>query len=48
MSELRLGNLESLDMDNLARMAQGHPKLIQAVERIGELARAEMLDYEAL
>ncbi len=48
--ELRLQNLDSLDLDELKRLAEkaGRPKLKRAVERVTELARAEREEYETL
>lgn len=50
LQELRLQNLERLDLDALRRMAEraGKPKLVRAASRVAELARAEAKEYEPL
>ncbi len=50
LRELRLQNLESLDLDALARLAEtsAKPKLHRAARRLAELAEAEMAEYEAV
>ena len=50
LRELRLQNLELLDLDELARQADrtSSPKLRRAASAVAELARAEVSDYEAL
>jgi len=50
LGELRLGNLECLDLDELARLAglARSPKLQRAAECIAEMARRETLEYETL
>ncbi|MFH1037313.1 MAG: hypothetical protein V1789_01400 [PVC group bacterium] len=48
LCELRLQNLDQLDMQELLRIAQGsrRPKLIRAAERIGSLAAEEKDKYK--
>jgi hypothetical protein len=50
LRELRLQNLDLLDLDELARQAEcaSSPKLRRAASAVAELARAEVSDYEAL
>jgi predicted transcriptional regulator of viral defense system len=50
LRELRLQNLDLLDLDELARQADrtSSPKLRRAASAVAELARAEVSDYEAL
>ena len=50
LRELRLQNLEALDLDGLQQQADlaGSPKLRRAAERVIALACAEALSYEAL
>ncbi len=50
LRELRLQNLESLDLDALARIAEtaGKPKQRRAARRIAELAATEVEEYEAV
>ena len=50
LRELRLQNLESLDLDALARVAEtlGKPKLRRAAKIVAELAETEMAEYETL
>ncbi len=50
LSELRLQNLESVDLDALARIAEtaGKPKLRRAARRVAELAAAEVAEYQAV
>lgn len=50
LEELRLQHLESLDLDELRRLAElsGRPKLVRAANRIVRLAQTEALDYEVL
>lgn len=50
LRELRLENLESLDIDVLAKLAEasGSPKLRRAVKNVEMLAREEAGEYEAL
>jgi len=50
LRELRLQNLERLDLDELQRLAAlaGRPKLKRAANFIVELARADAQEYEAL
>lgn len=50
LRELRLQNLERLDLNALASMAErsGSPKLKRAAQRIAELTRAEAEEYETL
>jgi len=50
LRELRLQNLERLDLDELQRLAAlaGRPKLKRAANFIVELARTDALEYEAL
>jgi len=50
LRELRLQNLDQLEMKELSRIARasGRPKLIRAVERIGRLAAEEERDYQEL
>ncbi len=50
LRELRLQNLESLDPEALAGMAEaaGKPKLRRAARRIAELAAIELAEYEAV
>ncbi len=50
LRELRLQNLESLDLDTLGHFAEtaGKPKQRRAARRIAELAAAEVAEYEAL
>jgi predicted transcriptional regulator of viral defense system len=50
LSELRLQNLENLDLNELHRLAQtsGSQKLARAAATINELAAADMREYETL
>lgn len=48
LRELRLQNTEQLDLDELARLAAGKPKLVRASRRIAELARADRTAWEPL
>jgi predicted transcriptional regulator of viral defense system len=50
LQELRLQNLEHLDLDELQRMAErtGKPKLQRVAEYAAELARTEAEEYELL
>ncbi len=50
LAQLRLQNFENLDRETLALTAEatGKPKLQRAARRIGELAEAELTEYEAL
>jgi len=50
LAELRLQNLEQLDLQALARLARrsGKPKLLRANERLAELAQVEAMEYERL
>ncbi len=50
LRELRLQNLERLDLDELHRQAEifNTPKLRRAVETIAQLAQAEQQEYEAV
>lgn len=50
LRELRLQNLEHLNMNELSRLADrtGIPKLKRAVKFVAELAHAEMREYETL
>jgi predicted transcriptional regulator of viral defense system len=50
LREMRLQNLEQLDLDALARLADrsGRPKAHRAVDAIAALARSEAEEYEAL
>lgn len=50
LQELRLQNLERLDMQALQRLAEqaGSPKLRRAAHRVTELARVEAVMYEEL
>jgi len=50
LSELRLQNLESLDLDQLGRLADrfGQPRLRRAAASLAQLARAEAGEYERL
>jgi len=50
LGELRLQNLDRLDLDELARQADlaDSPKLRRAAELVAELARLEASEYEAL
>jgi predicted transcriptional regulator of viral defense system len=50
LRELRLQNIEQLDMDELRRQAErtGSPKLRRAAAIVAELAQAEAREYEAL
>lgn len=50
LQELRLQNLEHLDLDELQRMAErtGKPKLRRVATYLAELARAEAEEYELL
>jgi predicted transcriptional regulator of viral defense system len=50
LGELRLQNLERLDMDELHRQAEifATPKLHRAVETIAHLARSESQEYELI
>jgi predicted transcriptional regulator of viral defense system len=50
LAELRLQNLETLDLDELRRLAAaaGKPKLVRGAERIVEMAEAEAKEYRFL
>ena len=50
LQELRLQNLDRLDLDALRRMAErfNRPKMVRAAERIADLARAEAEEYRLL
>ncbi len=50
LAELRLQNLEILDLDELRRLAEaaGKPKLVRAAERIVEMAEVEAREYHFL
>jgi len=50
LQELRLQNLEHLDLDELQRLAEraGKPKLRRVAAYVAELARAEAEEYELL
>jgi predicted transcriptional regulator of viral defense system len=50
LRELRLQNLGRLDLDELGRQADlaRSPKLQRAAARVADLARSELLEYEAL
>ncbi len=50
LEELRLQNLENLDLDRLGHQAEltGSPKLQRAAARVAALARSEMTEYETL
>jgi predicted transcriptional regulator of viral defense system len=50
LSELRLQHLESLDLDELLRLAEdsGRPKLKRAARIVADLARAQAQEYETL
>jgi predicted transcriptional regulator of viral defense system len=50
LSELRLQNLDRIDLDELARQADlaDSPKLRRATRLVADLARAEALEYETL
>jgi hypothetical protein len=50
LQELRLQNLDSLDVDALQQQAEraNSPKLRRAAQRVMALARAEALEYETL
>jgi predicted transcriptional regulator of viral defense system len=50
LQELRLENLESLDLESLKGLAEdsGSPKLRRAVRRVEEIARTAALEYETL
>jgi len=50
LQELRLQNLDGLDLDTLRHQAElAHsPKLRRAATRVAELARSEALEYETL
>jgi predicted transcriptional regulator of viral defense system len=50
LTELRLQNLEALDLDRLQHLADGtgRPKLQRAAARVADLARSEMAEYETL
>jgi predicted transcriptional regulator of viral defense system len=50
LQELRLQNLDRLDLEELRRRAEslGKPKLVRAAERIVQLAKAEEAEYETL
>ena len=50
LQELRLQNLDGLDLDTLRRQAElAHsPKLRRAATRVADLARSEALEYETL
>ena len=50
LAELRLQNLDRLDLEELAGQARrfGRPKLERAAAAVAELARAEALEYQAL
>lgn len=50
LQELRLQNLETLDLRQLHRLAErsGKPKLRRAAQRIAALAEAEALEYQPL
>jgi hypothetical protein len=50
LGELRLQNLDRLDLDELARQADlaDSPKLRRAARLVADLARAEALEYETV
>jgi len=50
LQELRLQNLEQLDLDELQRLAEraGKPKLRRVAVYVAELARAEVEEYQVL
>jgi len=50
LQELRLQNLERLDLDELGRQARltGSPKLERAAALVADLVRSELLEYEPL
>jgi hypothetical protein len=50
LKELRLQNLEALDLDRLQDEAEltRRPKLQRAAARVAALARSEMTEYETL
>ncbi|MBS1252768.1 MAG: hypothetical protein MAG451_01810 [Anaerolineales bacterium] len=50
LQELRLQNLDQLDLDELQRQAEdaGSPKLRRAAAIVAELAQTEVLEYETL
>jgi len=50
LAELRLQNLDRLDLDELARRADlaDSPKLRRAAQLVAEMARSEALEYETL
>lgn len=48
LSELRLQNMEVLNLDRLEELAQERPKLSRAVRHIAELAHIEAEEYETL
>ncbi len=50
LDELRLQHLETLDLDELTRLAGqfGKPKLLRAAERVARLAEAEATEYQPL
>jgi hypothetical protein len=50
LGELRLQHLETLDLDELSRLAgqSGKPKLLRAAERVARLAKAEATEYQPL
>lgn len=50
LKELRLQNLEMLDLDRLQHQAEitGRPKLQRAAARVAALAHADMTEYETL
>ncbi|MBI3892106.1 MAG: hypothetical protein HY303_11325, partial [Candidatus Wallbacteria bacterium] len=50
LSELRLQNLDTLDLSELNRLADfsGRPKLGRAVQRVTILQQAQTDDYETL
>lgn len=50
LNELRLQHLETLDLDELNRMARqsGKPKLVRAAERAARLAEVEAAEYQLL
>jgi predicted transcriptional regulator of viral defense system len=49
LRELRLQNLDSLDLDELRRQAEsaGSPKLRRAAKEVADMALAEALEYES-
>jgi hypothetical protein len=50
LRELRLQNLDRMDMEELTRLAEmsRRPKLVRAAQNIRELAEMETYEYETL